>query len=473
MLDPKNKSASGTTSIHHTKWFVLIAIGTSTFMSALDTSVVNTILPIIQVHYKSSVATTEWIVTIYLLVVSGLLLTFGRLGDIRGHKKVFITGFALFILASGLCGFAPSIGALIGFRGLQAIGAAILAANSPAILTNNFPANQRGQALGLQATMTYLGLTVAPSLGGWLAYTFSWHAVFFINIPVGLTALFLSWRFIPSVSPISSGERFDVKGAVTFMAGLVLLLVALNQGHSWGWTSLPTIVSLIFSVLFLTTFLYVESRNNHPMLDLSLFMNRIFSVSTAIAIVNYICIFSIIFLMPFYLIQGRALNPAQAGLILTVQPIIMAIIAPLSGTISDKIGTKWPCTIGMAVLTIGLYLLSRLGADTPYYIIAAILVLTGLGTGTFISPNNSALMGSAPPERRGIAAGTLATARSVGMVLGIGIAGAVFTTMIAHTTSQNSNSAIFPAVQTSFLVSSAISLLGVLILVVSLNNVKE
>ena len=179
------------------KWLVLIAIGMSTFMSALDTSMVNTVLPVITKSFDSHIATVEWVVIIYLLIVSGLLLSFGRLGDIRGHRIVFLIGFSIFILSSALCGMSTSIELLVVFRGMQALGAAMLAANSPAILTKSFPDSQRGQALGLQATMTYLGLTVAPSLGGWLTDLVSWRAVFYINIPVGLFALTLAWLFIP------------------------------------------------------------------------------------------------------------------------------------------------------------------------------------------------------------------------------------------------------------------------------------
>jgi len=458
----KNHNNNSTFWGLQTKWWVLIAIGTSTFMSALDTSVVNTILPIIQKTFSSDVATIEWIVTIYLLVVSGLLLSFGRLGDIRGHKSIFLTGFIIFIISSALCGFAPSAGALIAFRAIQAIGAAMLAANSPAILTENFPDNQRGQALGLQATMTYLGLTVAPSFGGWLTQMFSWHAVFFINIPVGLTALYLSWRFIPSDSPADTRERFDSLGAITFIVGLVLLLVALNQGHAWGWTSLYTLGFLIIASLFILVFLFIESHIKYPMLDLSLFYDRIFSTSVTAAVLNYICIYSIVFLMPFYLIQGRVLNPAQAGLILTIQPIIMAIVAPISGTISDRIGVRWPVILGMSILSIGLFFLSKLGPETSYTWIALSLVLTGSGTGIFISPNTSAILGSAPHKRRGIAAGILATSRSVGMVLGVGIAGAIFTTMLAQTSAENGGNGFFLAIQTSFLVTSGIAIFGVI-----------
>ena len=178
------------------KWWVLLAIGIGTFMTALDGSVVNTILPLVGKTHNSSIAGVEWVVTIYLLVLSGLLLSFGRLGDLRGHRQVYLGGFGIFIASSALCGLAGSLGWLIALRAVQALGAAMLAANSPAILTGAFPARQRGRALGLQATMTYLGLTAGPSLGGWLAENFGWPWVFYINVPIGLLAFWLSWRFI-------------------------------------------------------------------------------------------------------------------------------------------------------------------------------------------------------------------------------------------------------------------------------------
>src|SRR4030066_1060865 len=188
------------------KWGILLAIGVGTFMTALDTSVANTVLPVIGKSFNESITSVEWVVTIYLLVLSGLLLSFGRLGDMRGHKTIYLSGFGIFIAGSLLSGIAPNIVSLIAFRGLQALGAAMLAANSPAILTKSFPAQQRGQALGLQATMTYLGLSVGPALGGWLASLFSWRVVFYINLPVGLAAIWLSIKFLPNDTSHSQAE---------------------------------------------------------------------------------------------------------------------------------------------------------------------------------------------------------------------------------------------------------------------------
>jgi MFS family permease len=189
------------------RWWILVAVGVGSFMTALDGSVVNIILPVVSQAFKTDVATIEWVVTVYLLVISGLLLSFGRLGDLRGHKLVYMSGFVVFVVSSALCGLAPSVGVLIAARALQAIGGAMFVANSPAILTKNFPASQRGQVLGLQATMTYLGLTVGPSLGGWLTSRYGWEAVFYINIPVGLLAVWLSLYFIPRDAITERTER--------------------------------------------------------------------------------------------------------------------------------------------------------------------------------------------------------------------------------------------------------------------------
>ncbi len=439
------------------KWLVLIAIGMSTFMSALDTSVVNTVLPIITKSFESHIATVEWVVIIYLLIVSGLLLSFGRLGDIRGHRTVFLIGFSIFIISSALCGMSPTIEFLILFRGLQAIGAAMLAANSPAILTKSFPSSQRGQALGLQATMTYLGLTVAPSLGGWLTDLVSWRAIFYINIPVGISAFVLAWMFIPSDEGKKLHESFDFQGALLFLAGLVALLLALNQGYAWGWIS-PAISSLfVFAAIFLAVFIYVEKRRTNPLLDLSLFRNRAFSSSVISAVLNYIAVFSILLLMPFYLLEGRGFTPSQAGLILTVQPIVMAVVAPIAGSFSDRIGTRIPTVTGMIVLAGGIFLMSRFGPATPIYQIAIALGIVGLGTGTFISPNNSAIMGAAPRERQGIAAGLLATARSTGMVLGVGLAGAIFTTILESRIGPNT---VYMAFSASLITAAGLAALG-------------
>jgi EmrB/QacA subfamily drug resistance transporter len=450
------------TNIIDRKLWVFIAIGTGSFMSALDGSVVNTILPILRNTFQSNIAAIEWVVIIYLLVLSGLLLTFGRLGDLRGHKSVYVWGFGIFVLSSALCGAAWSATALVVFRGVQAVGGAMLASNSPAIVTGNFPAEQRGRAFGLVSMMTYLGLTIGPSLGGWLTQSFGWRTVFYINVPVGALALTLSLIFIPKEAPNEREGRFDLAGAVFFLAGLTALLFGLNKGADWGWSSPAVLGLLAGSLLLLFVFIQIERRSPSPMLDLNLFRVPLFSLSTASAILNYICVYSITFLMPFYLIQGRGLNPAQAGLLLTAQPILMAITAPVSGVFSDRFGSRGPRTIGMVILAGGLFLLSGIGSETGFWLVTLGLAIAGSGTGTFISPNTSTLMGSAPRTRQGIASGVLATARNFGMVLGVGLAGAIFTTHLA----ENTANALYQGVDAGLLAAAWVAVLGTVLSVV-------
>jgi EmrB/QacA subfamily drug resistance transporter len=446
-----------TTKTIDRKWWVLIAIGTGSFMAAIDGSVVNTILPVLRTAFNSNVATIEWVVTVYLLVLSGLLLTFGRLGDLRGHRSIYVWGFGLFVLSSALCGLSWSAGMLIFFRGLQAVGGAMLASNSPAIVTGNFPAEQRGRAFGLVSTMTYLGLSTGPALGGWLTDAFGWRVVFYINVPVGLLALILSLIFIPKDLPTESGKRFDLAGAAVFLVGLTLLMLGLNQGAEWGWTSLSVLGPIAGALILVAIFILIERRSPDPMLDLSLFRVPLFSTSVGSAVLNYICVYSITFLMPFYLIQGRGLDPSQAGLLITVQAVLMAITAPVSGAFSDRVGSRRPGMIGMGVLAVGLFLLSRMGVDTGLPLAAFGLAVAGAGTGTFISPNTSALMGSAPRARQGTASGVLASARNFGMVLGIGMAGAIFTTHLA----QGSINSFYTGIQQGFLAAAVVAVVGI------------
>lgn len=455
----KKLSDSHAQPVTAARWWVLVAIGIGTFMSALDGSVVNTILPVLRRSFSSSIAEIEWVVIIYLLVLSGLLLSFGRLGDIQGHKRVYLSGFAVFTISSLFCATSNSVNMLVLFRGVQALGAAMLQANSPAILTKSFPANQRGQALGLQATMTYLGLTTGPTLGGWLAETISWRAVFFINLPIGITAFLLSYRFILPDHDRSHDEKFDLAGAFLFLTGLASLLYGLNQGHALGWFTFPIIGSIGFAGILLGSFWYLEKHHQQPMLDTTLFRNARFRTSVISAILNYICVYSITFLMPFYLIQGLNLPASQTGVLLTSMSLTMAIVAPISGSLSDRFGTRPLAAFGMGTLTIGLFLLSQLEASTSIQQIALRLSLAGLGIGTFISPNNSALMGSAPGTRQGIAAGVMATSRNFGMVLGIGFAGAVFTSFLnENATAISAN--LYHAINASFIMAAVIAAAG-------------
>lgn len=405
---------------------VLITVGLAAFMSTLDGSIVNVSLPEIRRALSVGIAETQWVVMGYLLVMSGLLLTFGRLGDMLGHRRVFLSGFAIFAGASLWCGLAPSIGWLVSGRAVQAIGAACMQSVSAAILTGAFPASRRGRALGLLSLFTYGGLTLGPSVGGYITSSIGWRWIFLVNLPVCAAALIVGALVLPRESETRQA-RFDFVGAALWFSGLGAAMVALSFGTERGFGPV-WIATLALGLLLLGAFLWQELRADAPMIDLGLFKSVAFSGGIASALMNYVAVFSIMFLTPFRLVDGLGLEAASAGRILTAMPLAMAVAAPASGALSDRIGTRLPATFGMIALAAGLLLLGA--ADSLPHIVGA-LALCGIGTGAFISPNTSAVLGAAPNHRQGVASGLVATARTTGMVLGVAASGAVYAVTLA------------------------------------------
>lgn len=442
------------------EWTLLAALSVSAAMGGLDASIVNTVLPVVTRAFGSDVATTEWVITVYLLVLSGLLLSVGRLGDLWGHRPLYLRGLLVFVLGSGLSGLAPSVELLVAARALQALGAAMVSATAPAILTAAIPAARRGRAFGINAMAVYLGLVVGPGLGGLLADHWGWRAVFYVTVPVGLLAFAVSARVVPAGPPPRRDERFDWWGAGTFTLGLMALLLGLNQGHAWGWSAPATVGCFALAACTLGLFLVLEQRLASPMLDLSLFGQRLFSAAIASAVLNYMAAYAVVFLTPFYLLQARGLSPSQTGLIVSAMPVVMVLVAPISGALSDRFGSRALAVGGMTVLTLGLFLLSRLTVDTPLPALVAALMVAGLGIGTFSSPNTNAALGAAPAPRRGVASAVLGTGRNLGMVLGIGLAGAALTTGLAGATDTPAQ-AIAQGVDAGFLLAAAVAAVGI------------
>jgi EmrB/QacA subfamily drug resistance transporter len=444
---------------------VLLSVGLGTFMSALDASVVNTVLPVIREAFHAPVETIQWVVTTYLLVMGGLLLTFGRLGDLRGHKRLYLSGFGVFLPASVLCGVAPTEGALIAARVLQGVGAAIIVSNAPAILIGSVHPSRLGQALGLQAAMTSLGLALGPSLGGWLTDLLGWRVIFFINLPVGAVAFLLAYRHIAEDErPPSRKEPFDGIGAALFLGAFFALQFALGRGEVWGWGSSATVAVFAGSAALGYLFIRREAAARAPMVDLQLFGSRFFSIAVGSALVNYVCVASILFLVPFYLIQGRGLSASKAGIIMTVQFLGMSLTAPVSGMISDRVGPRAPATAGMALMAGGLFLLSAMNGGTPLYLVAVSMTVTGVGVAIFVTPNNSAMLGAAPAGRKGIASGILATARLLGMATGVSIAGAILVAVVGgRATHELPPDRIFRAVHLGFLAAGTMASAGVVL----------
>ena len=406
------------------KWLILTSVSLGSLMATLDGSIVNIALPAIGSDYRIDLTTVEWVVVAYLLVVGCLLLPFGRLGEVLTFKRVYLTGFAVFTVASVFCGASPTALALVGFRVVQGVGAAMLMAMGPAIVARTFPAAERGKALGLNGVSVAIGLSLGPALGGVLTQVATWRAIFLINAPIGLLAIVWAAHILPVEEP-GKGQSFDVKGAGLSGAALFALLLALSEGQEWGWAS-PAIVGLMIATVVLGgAFLVAERRAIHPMIDLALFRIRPFTAGLASVVVAFAGLFTATLLLPFLLEQGRGFSPIEAGLLLTPVPLSMALVAPFSGAASDRFGPRVLASLGMAIMVLGLLSLTQLSVDFALPDLVWRLVLLGVGQGLFMSPNSSAVLGSVPRPRVGTASGTLAEMRVNGQALGIALSAAV------------------------------------------------
>ncbi len=407
-----------------TKWLILSAVMLGTFMGPLDGSIVNTVLPEITRYFETDIAIAQWVPTVYLLTISCLILLYGRLGDMVGYKKIFLYGLAAFTVVSVLCGVSQSIWMLIAFRGIQGLAAGMMMAVGFAIVAANFPPAERGKAMGIYAISIAVGLGLGPTLGGLIAEYSSWRYVFFINVPIGIAAVVWGARVIPK-SSTNPGQRLDFAGAATAFVFLTSLLLFANRGQDWGWLSTSSIVLMVVAALSGVLFIWVEVRSTQPMLNLSLFSSRRFSFANASALLSFMALYAVIFLTPFYLVFILDYSILKAGLVMAASPIATLFVAPLSGILSDRIGTRGLTFTGMAITAAGLYLLSGLDTSSSAGDVIWRLVVVGAGMAMFQSPNNSAVMGSVPPWHLGIASGILAAMRNVGMVLGIAVTGAV------------------------------------------------
>ena len=409
------------------KWLVFSFVAIGIFMSSLDGSIVNIALPSIMKDLAAPLAYIEWVVMIYLLTVSSLLLSFGRLSDILGRRRIFVMGLIVFSAGSLFCSISGNAILLIASRSFQGIGAAMIMACTPALVVDIFPASERGKALGMMGAVVASGLTIGPALGGLLLHFFSWRAIFYINIPIGILTAFAAARLLKGGgADVSRKESFDWAGALLLTLCLGSFLVAVTHGYEWGYISIPTLSLLCFSAIFAAGLVVVETRVTHPIIETSLLTVRLFILPVIAAIILFASLFTLVFLMPFYLIYPCGFSVYQAGYIMVTLFVFLFFVSPVSGAMSDRIGSRLLCAIGMGVLAYSLFSIAKLSPTSTIFPIVWRLALAGIGTAIFLPPNSSAAMSAVPPNRRGIAAGTVATARNLGMVLGVAIAGAIF-----------------------------------------------
>lgn len=444
-------------SVSH-KWRILMAVLVPVIMGPIDTSVVYVAFPRLSEVFHVGADLVGWVTISYLLVLSSFLLSFGRLGDMFGYRRMFLAGNALFTIASAVCGMAWGIGPLIAFRAIQAIGAGMTMALSPAIITATFPPRERGRALGLMGMVVALGLAIGPSLGGTLLDLWGWRAIFFINLPIGIAAHIACYKTLPEKEKLEK-QKFDWPGAFLALISLASLLFFTSRGQHYGWSGLimaTGVVALVAGILFIKQ----ELRTSQPMLELSLFRSHAFTAGNVAALFHFMTQYIIVFITPFYLQQQLGFPASKVGATMTAFPLTVLIAAPLSGALSDKIGNRILSAAGAVFCALGALSLSFAGPDFSPFDIAWRLSLFGLGTGMFQSPNNSAIMGAVPKNRLGIAGGVLSTTRNVGMVLGIAAGSAVLVVRQAAYLQAGSPLPRLPAMQDAYTTAAGLSLLS-------------
>lgn len=338
-MKPYVKTYQDDEYVQSKRWIILIILNLFTFMSTLDASIVNIALPVISKDMNVPESQIQWIVSCYLIAICTFILLFGKLGDMYGRIKVFRIGSIMFLIGSLLCGFGTSLPLLILFRVIQAIGASMTMANSPGIITDIFPAKERGRAMGLIGTFVSLGSITGPSLGGVLLSILGWQAIFWINIPIGLVAIAIGWRMLPADISFLK-VKLDVPGSLLFSIFIVALFSGLLIGQQTGYQNLYIMLTLGLALISFILFFWVEFHKSEPMLQLSLFKNRLFSLSILCGFLVFVATFCFNIIGPFYTQSILHLSPLSSGLILMLFPATMAVVAPFSGALSDKIGSE-------------------------------------------------------------------------------------------------------------------------------------
>lgn len=412
------------------KWWALTAVGSGVLISTIDGSIVNIALNTLVQAFQSNLNVVEWVVLSYLLTLACTLLIMGRLGDMYGKRRIYLIGFTFFTLASLLCATAPSIWALIGFRVLQGIGAAMVQAVGPALLVTAFPPSQRGMALGAIGSFVAAGILIGPALGGILLRYVGWEAIFLVNLPIGALGWWLTVRSIVPDQPARPGQRFDLVGAGLLALALFCLLLGLTEGPLWGWSDGRVIGLFAAALIGGVLFLFWEWRTPQPMLNLRIFQRLAFSLNLLASFVLFLGISFNLLLTPLFFQLVYQFDLQRTGFMLMALPLALSLTSPVSGRLSDRVGPRVLTIAGLAIAAVALLGLSASTPATPPPQMLGFLVLLGIGVGLFQSPNNSTVLGNAPPEALGVASGLLAVVRTVGQTGGIALAGAIWASQI-------------------------------------------
>ncbi|MFA6702476.1 MAG: MFS transporter [Dysgonamonadaceae bacterium] len=438
---------------------VLLTVSVTSFMGTFLVSGINIALPSIENSFSLKAIELSWIITVFILATAMFLLPVGKWGDTYGNSKFYKAGLFIFTLSSFLCAIAPNATWLIAARFLQGVGSAFSNTTGQAILVSQFPSKNRGQVLGISVSSVYIGLALGPFLGGIIVQQFGWQILFYIAAVLGIMATIVAFIFLEDdKKEIRGKSKTNAIDTLIFMSGLVLM--------TYGSSQIPTIFGwsmLISGVILLVIFYFLETKIEKPMLDTNLFThNKLFAYSNLAALINYTATFAIVFFLSLYLQDVRDMSPQMTGSIIIAQPIMMTILSPITGKLSDKIQPRYLSTLGMSICTVGLASLAFLNETTPIWIIIAILVWVGIGFAFFSSPNMSTIMSSVVKSRYGQASGIASSMRVFGQIVGMTIVTLFFASLFGNKAVIEVDNALFlTAMRRGFITFALISLVGI------------
>ncbi len=445
------------------KWWTLGAMCFALFMIMLDNTVVNVALPSIQRDLDASISGLEWTINGYTLSFAVLLATGGRLGDIFGRRRMFLLGVVIFAASSATAGFAPDATALVASRVVQGVGAALMMPATLSIITDAFPAAERGKAMGMWAGVSALALAVGPVLGGFLTEHVSWRAIFYLNIPVAIGAVTAALFAVRESRDTSVGREVDYAGVVVLTATLTALVLALVEGNAWGWGS-PEIVGLLaVAVLGAIAFVAIELRVKAPMVEFRFFSDRNFVGAVVVALIVSFAMLGVFFFLAVYMQNILRYSPLEAGVRFLPSTLMIVTVAPVAGRLSDRFGPRWLIAGGLAIVAASLFSFSGLAVDSAYLDLLPGFMLLGIGIAMTMSPMTSAAMNAVPVQKAGIASGVLSMFRMVGGSLGIAVTGAIFQGAVGGSFETASPQDFVGALGLAMTVSGLVAVLGAVI----------
>lgn len=412
------------------KWIALSCTTLGAFFSALSGSALMLALPDIMKELHTSMNMIMWVIMGYMLLLTVLVPAIGRVADMFGRKKLYIGGFALFTITSLFCGMSQTGVQLLIFRLIQSVGGALMMANSTAIVADAFPKNELGKALGINGMVVSVAAVIGPILGGFLL-SIGWRSIFYANIPIGIIGTIWACLQLKETIAFREKQKFDWAGMFSFSVGMLMFLIALSFGGMIGWTSVYIITLFIVSIILMSLFVFIENRVEQPMLDLRLFKNGLLATAFSSIFLNCLARGAVVFLLTFYLQGIKAIDPLMTGIILVPFALTQMIVSPISGWISDRYDARKLGSLGLLIASIGMGGFLRITDTTPTSILIILMVIIGIGSGLFFSPNAGLIMGAVPAHKRGIAGGTRIMMINAGNVISIGVAMAIISSSIS------------------------------------------